>query len=311
MTDVVPGLASVIVPAYNHEAYVEQTLQSIVDQTYPHVEIVVVNDGSQDGTGRAIDAFKARCKRPMRVIHQANAGLVKAIATGLMASRGQYVSFLASDDWIFPDKIEFQVRDLEATGSDAVFGNVIKVAFDGSRKPYGPTRIFLDDWDPERFVERLVTAHGPFIQSGLFRRSTIDAIGGVDHGIPQEDWPILILVARQARRVRVHPRAFTYYRHHPTNTIRTRARELKDWKLQIIDRYVTGKTRRDATGAAYYHLANALVGSAPFACLAYLARSLTYQEARRRAPGLLARWWNVNVHRRVAKLWRRGGPPAP
>jgi glycosyltransferase involved in cell wall biosynthesis len=294
-------LVSVIVPAYNHEAFVEHTLRSIEEQTYPNVETIVVDDGSRDRTGALADAFAARSPRPVRVIHQPNGGIVKALERGLAEARGDYVAFLASDDWITPDKVAFQVADLEATESDAVFGAVVRVV-DGQEKLDELPMAFLDTWDPERFIERLVTSHGPMLQSGLFRTSLVQAIGGIDQGFVLEDWPILILAARRARRVRVHPRPFTYYRQHGGNTIARKQREIRDWKLQIIDRYLTGRTRRHAVAAANARLAIDQARERPWASLGNMARSLTFAENWGRLPRYGRRFVQARSRRRKVSV---------
>lgn len=97
-------LVSAIVPVYNVEAYLAKCLDSLLAQTHPHVEILVVNDGSTDGSAGLCDAY-GRLNSRMQVIHKANGGLSDARNAGLRQARGDYVVFLDGDDWIDPQGV--------------------------------------------------------------------------------------------------------------------------------------------------------------------------------------------------------------
>lgn len=98
------ALVSIIVPVYNIAPYVKECLKSIQDQTWRNLEIIVVDDGSWDGSSKICDEIAASDSR-IKVIHQKNAGLVGARNTGIEASSGRYISFVDGDDWIEPDMI--------------------------------------------------------------------------------------------------------------------------------------------------------------------------------------------------------------
>ena len=90
-------LLSVIVPAYNVECYLGACLSSVVEQSHKNLEIIIVDDGSSDSTGRIADEIAAEDVR-VRVIHKENAGLGAARNSGLAAATGDYVTFVDSDD---------------------------------------------------------------------------------------------------------------------------------------------------------------------------------------------------------------------
>ncbi len=104
-------LISVIVPIYNVEAYLPQCLDSIVGQTYPHLEIILVNDGSPDNSLAICEDYASRDER-IRVVSRPNGGLSAARNTGLELVTGQYVSFVDSDDWLELDTYERCVEAL-------------------------------------------------------------------------------------------------------------------------------------------------------------------------------------------------------
>lgn len=95
-------LVSIIVPIYKVEPYLDQCVQSIVDQTYKNLEIILVDDGSPDHCPTMCDAWAEKDNR-IRVIHKENGGFSSARNAGLNAATGDYIQFVDSDDWILPD----------------------------------------------------------------------------------------------------------------------------------------------------------------------------------------------------------------
>lgn len=93
---------SVIIPVYNVELYIERCLESIINQTYKNLEIILVNDGSTDKSGTICDEYALKDSR-IRVIHQKNGGLSSARNRGLDIATGEYIGFVDSDDWISTD----------------------------------------------------------------------------------------------------------------------------------------------------------------------------------------------------------------
>ena len=108
---------SVIVPVYKVENYLDQCVQSIVDQTYSNLEIILVDDGSPDRCGELCEAWAKRDSR-IQVIHKENGGLSDARNAGLAIATGSLISFIDSDDWVNPHFIEFLYTAIEKTGAD-------------------------------------------------------------------------------------------------------------------------------------------------------------------------------------------------
>lgn len=96
---------SIIVPVYNAQKYINKCIESIISQTYSGIELIIVDDGSTDGSGRECDILSAKDDR-ITVIHQKNSGVTAARFTGLSVSSGNYIAFVDSDDWIDPGYIE-------------------------------------------------------------------------------------------------------------------------------------------------------------------------------------------------------------
>lgn len=113
---------SLIIPVYNTEKYLRKCLDSAVQQTYPQMEIICVDDGSTDLSGKIVDEYSARDSRIIAV-HQPNAGESAARNTGLGRATGEYIGFMDCDDWIEPDMYETLVKLLEENDADMAIGS--------------------------------------------------------------------------------------------------------------------------------------------------------------------------------------------
>jgi len=123
-------LISVIVPCYNIEKYLDKCLISITNQTYNHLEILLIDDGSTDQTGMLCDAWQAKDSR-IRVIHKQNEGSSYARKTGVENATAGYITFVDADDWIDSNMYAGMMAALLSTGSDIVQCGVCEVYEDG------------------------------------------------------------------------------------------------------------------------------------------------------------------------------------
>lgn len=106
-------LISIIVPVYNAEKYLRRCIDSVLVQTYENWELVLVDDGSKDGSGKICDEYAAKDSR-IKVLHQPNKGVGAARNLGLLNVRGKYLTFIDSDDYIDPDYLQNYVDNIEA-----------------------------------------------------------------------------------------------------------------------------------------------------------------------------------------------------
>lgn len=112
-----PKTVSLIIPVYNVKDYLDRCMQSVFAQTYRSLEIILVDDGSKDESGALCDEYAKKDAR-VRVIHKQNGGLSSARNAGLEAAKGDYISFVDSDDFIHPQMIELLVYGLEKADAD-------------------------------------------------------------------------------------------------------------------------------------------------------------------------------------------------
>lgn len=113
-------LVSIILPAYNAQVFLEETIQSVLSQTYPYWELIIVNDGSTDETTNIINTFASADKRIIPV-HKPNSGVSDSRNSGRKYAKGELFFFLDSDDVWNPDNIEKKVKFLQSPLYDAVF----------------------------------------------------------------------------------------------------------------------------------------------------------------------------------------------
>ena len=105
-------------PAYNHELYIKEALQSIINQTYKNIEFIIINDGSTDRTAEIIEIFiKNNQDKNIHFVNKQNEGVCKTMNMGLTIATGDYIAFLASDDKWIENKIEVQVDFMERNKS--------------------------------------------------------------------------------------------------------------------------------------------------------------------------------------------------
>ena len=114
-------MISVIVPSYNVELYLERCVQSLVSQTYTDLEIILVDDGSTDGTGELCDKLARRDHR-IKVIHKENGGLSDARNAGIKIATGEYYSFIDGDDFIEADTYECMISEMADPAVSIVAG---------------------------------------------------------------------------------------------------------------------------------------------------------------------------------------------
>lgn len=215
-------LVSVIMPAYNSRLYIAAAIESVLEQDYEALELIVVDDGSSDGTPTEVRRFGER----VRIIEQENAGPATARNTGVSAARGDLLAFIDADDVWLPGKISAQVeylRDHPDVG--VVFGQWIRwnANPDGSfdSPPEAPAaqpgQQIVPEYSgwiyPELLLDSVV-----WIVSSMVRKSLWDTLGGLDGTLRiGEDYDFFLRASRHCRIDKL-ARTVAYYRIHSQST---------------------------------------------------------------------------------------------
>lgn len=166
-------LISVVVPIYRVEDYLDRCVQSIVDQTYQNLEIVLVDDGSPDACPAMCDAWAEKDSR-IRVIHKANGGLSDARNAGMKISNGEYIAFVDSDDTVEPDFLELLYGVLKEQGAQVAECATVYVDETGSTLRQREAAE-VSVMDHREALGRLVLEDGVYqtVWNKLYRRSVV------------------------------------------------------------------------------------------------------------------------------------------
>ena len=127
----VTDLVSVIVPVYNGEKYLRKCIESIINQTYANIEIILINDGSTDNSGVMCDSY-AHSDNRIRVIHTQNNGPAAARNIGIENSKGEFVFFVDADDFIENNALNLLVENYNQYKADIIVGDFNNIRNDNS-----------------------------------------------------------------------------------------------------------------------------------------------------------------------------------
>lgn len=212
-------LVSTIIPCYKQAHYVAQAIDSVLNQTYPNIEVIVVDDSSPDNFDEVMADYASEPR--VRVIKQQNSGVSNARNHGVAEAHGAYLQFLDADDWLHPDKLAVQVPVLEAQPE-------IGFVYSDFYMVYNETEI-SDEWsvsrsmgslEPDIFNTLWLNNCVP-IMTVLIRREWFDKSGGFDpKPILNEDFELWMRLAAMGCKVRYLPQRLGYYRQHPTSVTR-------------------------------------------------------------------------------------------
>lgn len=194
-------LISVIVPVYKVEKYLDKCVQSIVDQTYKNLEIILVDDGSPDNCGAMCDIWAAKDNR-IKVIHKANGGLSEARNAGMAVATGDWIAFVDSDDWIDAQMYQCLYEAMKTTDSDIAACGARRIWTNG--KPAQELRSMNGYCvlEKEDAMEALITSNGVVqtVWNKLYRRNVAESVlfpAGLIHEDEFWTWQVFA----QAKRI--------------------------------------------------------------------------------------------------------------
>ncbi|MEU6407559.1 glycosyltransferase [Microbispora sp. NPDC046933] len=196
---------SVIIPIYDVEPYLAGCLASVAAQTWEDFEVVMVDDGSPDGSAEIAAGFAARDGR-FRLVRQANAGLGAARNTGVRHATGDYLMFVDSDDLLPAHALEYLLASLERTGSDLATGNVLRLDGRGARQSAMHRAVFAAAAAATHITRTHALLCDRLVTNKLWRRSFWDAHGfAFPEGVLYEDIAVALRAHFLARSVDVLP----------------------------------------------------------------------------------------------------------
>lgn len=216
-------LVSVIIPVYNVLPFLPEALDSVISQTYRRLEILVIDDGSTDGSGQLCDEYGKRDPR-IRVIHQENRGLSGARNTGLDRMTGEIVAFLDSDDFFHPEMVRKMVAAMTESGAEMAVCQYERT--DGRRRGQYPARVLSS----RQVMELLLSGKMGFsVWNKLFRRELWDGVR-FPEGRVFEDTAVMHLLVCKSLRIQFLSDALMTYRVRPGSIMRScGVQNAEDW----------------------------------------------------------------------------------
>lgn len=232
-------MISVIVPVYNTAEYLPKCVDSILAQTYTDFELVIIDDGSTDGSDAICDQYASRDPR-IKVVHQKNAGLVKTRKAGFMESVGEWILFVDSDDWIAPNMLERMIQVAEENRADVATSGVFVINQSSQYEKFDSFSegLYVGE-ELENLKNHLFETDDfftfcmlPYLWNKLWRREVLEEslLAADDRVTVGEDVTIGFPAMLSARSVYVMHEAFYYYRQGNQSMLRASRDEEREYE---------------------------------------------------------------------------------
>ena len=226
-------LVSIIIPCYNHQQFVKDSLESILGQTYGNMEVLICDDCSIDESYRIIKEYEIRlnekCKRVVILRNTLNLGVTKNINRMLNEAKGEYVKIIASDDVLCLNAIEEMVSYMEQENADVLIANGLKIDQEQHFPRYKTGEKIYEskpDFSSSDLLEKLFLCNNIFAPGAFIRRSVYDKYGMYDEAIGIEDYEFwLRIVSKSSIDIIYFDSPLVYYRINDNSITSTVANE--------------------------------------------------------------------------------------
>jgi len=191
MSNLSNPLVSIVVASYNHSAYIEKTIKSLASQDYSSIELIVIDDGSTDGSGELLEVLQNKYK--FKLIRRSNGGLVSVVNLGISVANGEYIIIHASDDESFPSRVSAQVEIIQKyPKAGFISGNVLLVDERGENKgtALAEKNIIKEFSFEDIFLQKELVSS----VACMYRLSVLREIGGISEKYKAEDPQIFLRI---------------------------------------------------------------------------------------------------------------------
>lgn len=293
---------SIIIPCYNDKKNIAETINSALDQTYKNIEIIIVDDGSTDGSAEFVSNYFPGIKLKTKT----NGGPASARNYGAQFAEGDFLQFQDSDDLIERDKIRLQIAMSMKFPDQVIYGPIKVFRSVNGINVFDPPMEVLEE--KEDVLYRWLRGWFTIPTALLWPRSIYDRVGGFDETLfVEEDTDIALRAVLMGYRLILCPDAFSYYRTAESNTPQARNSQSqmnpKTFKsrvdsLEKLEKIITEKGQmaryRDAIAERYYTLARMHIRYQP-QLSNYCFKRFTTMSSTGRPPGSLLNWFGVKV----------------
>ena len=236
-------LVSIVIPCYNHEAFVQESIQSVIDQTYKNIELIIIDDGSKDSSIVKIEEMLEQCRdrfTRFEFRHRPNIGLSATLNEALKWCQGEYYAAIASDDIILPKKTEIQVKFLNKHKKVvAVFGGIQIIDSNnqvistklGKNKSYPFNKIIMHKFDLAALTQ-------------MIRLESIKNVGGYNDNMLIEDWYMWLKLSEIGKIYHIK-KLLASYRVHDNNFSKDFSK-MHDGRVEVLSYFKHSKWYKKA-----------------------------------------------------------------
>lgn len=247
-----PPLVSVVIPCYNHEKFVQECIQSVIEQSYQNIELIIIDDGSRDGSVEKIKEMIPACQERFirfEFRHRPNKGLSATLNEALGWCKGSYYSAIASDDILLTSKIAIQVEYLESPSNvkcAGVFGNVIYI--DNNSNHLRESRLLFKR---NKFKDIFLQDYTILAPTQLLRLNLIRKVGYYDEDVKIEDYYMwLKLTFSNEFYLDSLEDCFVKYRAHETNSSKN-FYLMHNERLKVLRSYMELDNYKESVSLSY------------------------------------------------------------
>lgn len=234
-------VVSVVMPSYNHESYISEAMESVLNQSFRDFELIIVDDCSKDNSQSIIDSYQTKDKRIRTVFHKENMGIAKTLNDGMDKAQGKFLAFIASDDVWTRSKLEEQLDELKKNEDTIIWseGEII----DRRSRPTGDTFTRMHRASQKKksgdIFEQLLYGNFIFGSSLIFKRENARDTRFDGRLKYLNDYRFVVDLARKYK-YRYMPEPLAKYRIHGRNTILS---DEKGWMRDrvIVEKYFLGE----------------------------------------------------------------------
>ncbi|MFA6160262.1 MAG: glycosyltransferase [Parcubacteria group bacterium] len=236
---------SVIIPLYNHEKYIERAIKSIQNQTYPVSEVIVIDDGSRDDSGKIVKEI-IKNNSSIKYFYQENAGAHNAINKGIKMAKGDYIAILNSDDVYYDERFKKMIKGIKDTNADVIFSGIDFI--DAEEK------MIENAWycqAKEFYLKNknlsLALINGNFFMTTsnvLIKKAVFDKVGYFSNLRYTHDLDFFLRLITQNLKIEFLNENLLYYRIHDANTIKENHEKVRREWASIIALFIVENSKK-------------------------------------------------------------------
>ena len=229
---------SVILPLYNGKEFIGETLESIAQQSFTDIELIIVDDGSTDDSCGIIKRISSESAHPvlknLRLLSKENGGVASARNSGVQAATGKYLAFIDQDDLWLPQKLEQQITALENSKAVWCYSSYLRFYADGKEK-------IRQRGSSDRLETLKALVFGKLFippSTVLIEKSICEKEGGfVSEFIPSDEWDLFLSLAEKYTPVYC-PEVLVRFRSHSASTAKKQKRRIFDAQLKVLEKHL-------------------------------------------------------------------------